>query len=187
MPLCAGSPLNRYISYRRCTSKSLCISRTCMLQSTLCCSWLCIELFVELHFSCAVDAVYIGVSLYWLLRLLVSIFWSRLWCYTPLKHLYLISILFCYSFLEYFFWCSSITTSTIIIFARGCIPRTTASATTTDGASARARTPLSGCASHDDGNYFLYVSVDTVIRGLSHSHCPARPRSTYPREVQLLD
>lgn len=81
------------------------------------------------------------------------------------------------------FFCSAIATCASFVFAGGGISGASTGTTPTDGPSRppSAVTRRAPYASHDDGNYFLYVSVDTVIRGLTHSHSPARqlPR---PRE-----
>lgn len=64
---------------------------------------------------------------------------------------------------------SSISTGAILILAGSRVPRATPRAAPSDGPSrpVRSRSPDGAAdASHDDGNYFLYVSVDTVIRGL---------------------
>lgn len=64
---------------------------------------------------------------------------------------------------------SSISSCTVFILTSGGISRATPRTASSDGPSrfVRPRSP-DGAAdtSHDDGNYLLYVSVDTVIRGL---------------------
>lgn len=66
--------------------------------------------------------------------------------------------------------CSPVTIGTFVVLAGGGVSRAPASAAAS--LASRARAPRAACASHDDGNYLLYVSVDTVIRGLI-SHNPA--------------
>lgn len=60
--------------------------------------------------------------------------------------------------------CSPVSASAIVVFAGGGVPGTAARAAAP--LADRACAPRASRASHDDGNYLLYVSVDTVIRGL---------------------
>lgn len=66
------------------------------------------------------------------------------------------------------FCSSSISTRAILVLAGGRFPRAAPRAAPSDGPSrpVRPRAPDGADTSHDDGNYLLYVSVDTVIRGL---------------------
>lgn len=69
---------------------------------------------------------------------------------------------------------SPVSASAIFVLPGGCVPRAAAGTATPYGApgppGARGT-----CASHDDGNYLLYVSVDTVIRGLITRTAPHDP------------
>lgn len=68
--------------------------------------------------------------------------------------------------------CSSISARAVVVLTGRGVARAAARSAAAHGA-ARATAHWPARATHDDGNYLLYVSVDTVIRGLSLAR-PAR-------------
>lgn len=74
---------------------------------------------------------------------------------------------------------SPVSSRTVIFLSGGGFSRASSGAPSPDGAP---RAPAYRAnTTHDDGNYLLYVSVDTVIRGLySHDpHAPLTPTEFY--------
>lgn len=151
-----------FIWFHRCISKYHCTYRTCTRLSTRSSLWHCTGRCDARLCNYVAAAVCIGANSFWhsLLPVSGAIQIIGKW-YTKL------------CFINVNIVDSAISLGAIIVFSGCGLPGAAASAPSPRKPRPGASRASTG-ATHDDGNYFLYVSVDTVIRGLIlHNPAPA--------------